>query len=242
MSLPAPISRACAACPGMCTSLYTKLLAGEDTYKLYLRKGLTGAERLLLDPERITIAEGNRGKGTNAIGIFAPSNDLKYLAVTIVPGGSENNTETHVIETASGREAGDVVPRCCIKSNPIWLPDSHSFVYGRLQTLPPGSPATEVRQKYRAYLHVLGSDPEKDQAVFGSWPDFAEPLDYPIAFWHGPGLTDTLRHCRGGALCRLIRRPSATWRPALWTHPCSITCPELQRVGISREEWSLALG
>jgi prolyl oligopeptidase len=83
--------------------LYTKLLAGEDTYKLFLRKGRQGAERLLVDPERIAIAESNRGKGKNAIGTFAPSNDLKYVAVTITPGGSENDTEIHVFDTASGR-------------------------------------------------------------------------------------------------------------------------------------------
>ena len=34
--------------------LYTKLLAGEDTSKLYIRKGLTGKEKLFSDPERIT--------------------------------------------------------------------------------------------------------------------------------------------------------------------------------------------
>src|SRR5208282_5490197 len=69
--------------------LYTKLLAGGDTYNLYIRKGLAGEEKLLLDPERVSVAEAARGKGKNAIGYFAPSNDLKYVAVTITPGGSE---------------------------------------------------------------------------------------------------------------------------------------------------------
>jgi prolyl oligopeptidase len=147
--------------------LYTKLLPGEDVYKLYIRKGLTGEERMLADPGRITIAEANRGKGAGAINYFAPSDDLRYVAVTITPGGSEYDTEIHVIETASGRELQDVVPHCCIKSNPFWLPDNHSFVYGRWQKLPPGAPVTETRQKYRCYLHVLGTDPEQDRVVFG---------------------------------------------------------------------------
>jgi len=147
--------------------LYTKLLAREDTYKLYIRKGLTGEEKLLLDPERVTIAEASRGKGKNVIGSFVPSNSLKYVAVTIIPGGSENDTEMHIIENATGRETGDVILHCCFKSSPAWLPDDHSLVYGRLQKLPAGAPATEVRQKYRSYLHVLGTDPKKDQAVFG---------------------------------------------------------------------------
>ena len=50
---------------------------------------------------------------------------------------------------------------------PYWLPDNRSFVYGRMQSLPPGAPATEARQKFRSYLHVLGTDPEKDTPVFG---------------------------------------------------------------------------
>jgi prolyl oligopeptidase len=147
--------------------LYSKLLAGEDTSKVYIRKGLAGEEKPLVDPERITIAEANRGKGAKVIDYFAPSNDLKYLAVTIVPGGSEYDTEIHVIEIASGRETGEVIPRCCVKSNPMWLPDNHSFVYGRWQELPSGAPVTEMRQKSRCYLHVLGTDPAKDQPVFG---------------------------------------------------------------------------
>jgi prolyl oligopeptidase len=147
--------------------IYSKLIAGEDIYKLYVRKGLRGKEQLLLDPEKVTIAEAGRGKGKNAIGTFAPSNDLKYVAVTITPGGSENDTEIHIVETATGRETGEVITRCCIKSDPIWLPNNRSFVYGGLQDLPADAPTTEVRQKYTTYLHVLGTDPKKDPAVFG---------------------------------------------------------------------------
>jgi len=147
--------------------VYTKLIAGEDNYRLYIRNGLNGKERLLLDPETVAISEANRKKGKNAIGTFAVSNDLKYVAVTIIPGGSENDTEIHVIETGSGREIGDAIHRCCIKSNPMWMPDSRSFVYGRLQDLPANVSSTEVRQKYRAYLHVLGSSPSDDESIFG---------------------------------------------------------------------------
>ena len=89
--------------------------------------------------------------------------------VGIVPGGAEANAELHVIETASGRETGDVLCRGVGAEawDPHWLPDNRSFVYGRMQTLRPGAPATEARQKFRSYLHVLGTDPEKDPPVFG---------------------------------------------------------------------------
>ena len=147
--------------------LILKRLPTEDTYKLYIRRGLNGQDRLLVDPEKVTLAAPNRSKGKNAILYFAPSRDNKYVAVGIAPGGSERDTEMHVFRTDSGSETGDVIPRAWGAGNPNWLPDNHSFVYGKLQKLPSGAPATEIEQKVRTYLHVLGTDGEKDPAVFG---------------------------------------------------------------------------
>jgi len=145
-----------------------KLLAGEDVAKLYLRKGLNGEERLLADPEKITLVPSDQGKGKNVISGGAVSNDGKYIALGVVPGGDELHGEVHVIDTSSGREAGDVIPQVGAEAwQPYWLPGNRSFVYGRLQKLPHDAPAAEVRQKFRAYLHVLGTDPDKDSPVFG---------------------------------------------------------------------------
>ena len=145
---------------------YRKVLAGENIPKLYVRKGLKGAERLLVDPDKVEVAASNRSKGKNALAYVDISQDGKYVAVGITPGGSENDTEIHVFDVATGRETGDVIFRA-LGGHPQWLPDNHSFTYGRLQDLPPGAPKTELRQKYREYLHVLGTDPKKDPAVFG---------------------------------------------------------------------------
>lgn len=148
-------------------SLYTKLSAGEDTSKLYLRKGFTGKERLIVDPQKIPIAAANRKKGASTIDYFAASDDLKYVAVTIVPGGAEYDAEIHIIELASGRQTGDILHHCCAHANPVWLPDNRSFVYGRWRKLQPGEPVTETRQKSRLFLHHLGSNPQNDKPVFG---------------------------------------------------------------------------
>ena len=148
--------------------LCLKLLAGEDVAKLYLRKGLNGEERLSADPEKITLVPADQGKGKNVISGWAVSNDGKYIALGVVPGGDELHGELHLIDASSGRETGDVIPQVGAEAwQPYWLPDNRSFVYGRLQKLPPNAPAGEVRQKFRAYLHVLGTDPDKDSPVFG---------------------------------------------------------------------------
>jgi prolyl oligopeptidase len=145
---------------------YQELLAGESVFKLYMRKGLNGEEKLLVDPGKVEVASANRRKGRNTIAYVDLSQDGKYVAVGITPGGSENDTEIHVIDVATGNETGDVVFRAH-GGNPQWLADNRSFVYGRLQDLLPDAPKTELEQKYRAYLHVLGADPKKDPAVFG---------------------------------------------------------------------------
>ena len=145
-----------------------KQRASEDVMRLYLRHGLAGEDKLLVDPEKVTLAPVDQGKGKNVIDGAAVSNNGEYIAVGIEPGGDELHGELHVFDVGTGRETGDVITQVGAEAwQPYWLPDNRSFVYGRLQKLPPGAPAAEVRQKFRAYLHTLGRDPNEDQPVFG---------------------------------------------------------------------------
>jgi prolyl oligopeptidase len=145
---------------------YQKLLPGESVPKLYIRQGLGGEERLLVDPGKVEVSRSTASRGRNALAFVDISQDGQYVAVGITPGGSENDTEIHVVDVATGHETGDVIFRA-LHGDPQWLPDNRSFVYGRLQDLPPDAPKTELRQKVRAYLHVLGTDPKKDPPLFG---------------------------------------------------------------------------
>ncbi len=146
--------------------LVLKQLPSDNTYKLYVRQGLEGKDRLLVDPQNVNLAPQDQGKGKNVILYFSASQNDRYVAVGIAPGGAERDTEIHIFETANGHELSDVIQRAW-GGRPSWLPDNRSFIYGKLQTLPPGAPATEIEQKFRAYLHVLGSDSARDAAVFG---------------------------------------------------------------------------
>jgi prolyl oligopeptidase len=148
--------------------LVLKVQPGENTFKLYLRNGLDGGDKLLVDPEKVTLAPVDQGKGTSVFTGIAISDDGKRAVVGIEPGGDELHGELHVIDMATGQETGDVIPQVGAEAwQPYWLPDNQSFVYGRLQKLPPGAPPAEVRQKFRSYLHVLGANPEEDRPVFG---------------------------------------------------------------------------
>jgi prolyl oligopeptidase len=148
--------------------LVSKRLPGEDASKIYRRVGLTGTDTLIADPEKIKLGAASQAKGKNTFSDYSVSYDSRYLAVGVIPGGSELDGELHVIDIASGRETGDVITHVGAEDwFPYWLPDSRSFVYGHLQKLPPGAPLAETRQKFRSYLHVLGTNPEKDKPVFG---------------------------------------------------------------------------
>jgi prolyl oligopeptidase len=140
---------------------YQKRLASENVPKLYIRDGLNGAERLLVDPAKFAAAGGPH----YAISYYGPSQDGRYVAVGISPAGSEDAV-LRVVDTKTDRETGDVIDRAQFGS-PFWLPDDRSFVYNRLQKLGPHSAPTDKYLSSRAYLHELGTDPDKDAMVFG---------------------------------------------------------------------------
>ena len=140
---------------------YYKLAPGENTRKLYVRAGLSGAERLLLDPDKLSDKDVH-----HSIDAFSLSQDGQYVSYTVSAGGSEMG-ELHVLDARTGRELGERIDRARFDSG-AWLPDGKSFLYNRLQKLPPGAPATDLYQKSRVYRHVLGTDPEKDEAIFGA--------------------------------------------------------------------------
>lgn len=148
--------------------LISKQMRGDNVFKLYKRNGLNGKDILLVDPDKVRLAPAVQSKGRNTILGYASSHDNKYLAVCVIPGGSELDGELHVFDMRTGRETRDVITRVGAEAWEVsWLPDNRSFVYGHIQQLPPGAPESEVRQKFRAYLHVLGTDSAKDKPVFG---------------------------------------------------------------------------
>jgi prolyl oligopeptidase len=139
---------------------YYRLAPGENDRRLYLREGFKGAERLLVDPDKLS-SPGKR----YSIDSYNPSLDGKYVSYTISIGGSENG-EMHVVESATGRDLGEDIDRCRFGAG-AWLPDNRSFLYNRLQKLAAGAPPTDLYQKSRVYLHTLGSNPDNDRAILG---------------------------------------------------------------------------
>lgn len=138
---------------------YEKRRPQDDNYKLYVRAGLAGSERLLVDPEPLTTAAGIH----SSIDYFTPSLDGRYVAYALSLGGSENSV-LHVLETATGRTLGEAITRTEI-AGVQWLPDGRSFAYNRLQKLAPGQDPVNKYKDSRAYLHRLGTDADRDDTL-----------------------------------------------------------------------------
>jgi prolyl oligopeptidase len=139
---------------------YLKTEPGSDNRKLFVRDQVHAPERLLVDPEKMTTADGKH----SSIDYFQPSIDGKYVAYGVSLGGSEESV-LHVLESATGKVLSDTIDRAQF-GQPSWLPDG-SFFYTRTQKLATDAPPTARYQKLRTYHHVLGADPDKETAVFG---------------------------------------------------------------------------
>jgi prolyl oligopeptidase len=159
---------------------YLKTEPGSDNRKLYARDTVSAPERLLVDPEKLTTADGKHF----SIDYFQPSLDGKYVAYGLSPGGSEDSV-LHILVTATGEALPDVIDRAQF-GQPTWLPGNKSFFFTRTQKLSASDPPTAKYQKLRVFVHALGNDPEKDQQVFGY--DFSPNVkvtedDFPVLIY-----------------------------------------------------------
>ena len=149
--------------------------AGADTFKLYVRKGIGGEDRLLLDPDRFAPAGSHA-----ALDWWAASDDGKRVVFGVSPGGSEQSV-AHVMITETGELLPETIDRT-ENASPNWTDDGEGFFYNRLQPgLAPGS-----LDKYKlsaCWYHKLGADPAGDIAVFSraKSPDVGiADIDFPI--------------------------------------------------------------
>jgi prolyl oligopeptidase len=78
---------------------YQKRLASEDVSKIYMRDGLNGEEKLLVDP--LTFARS--GGPYYSISYYAPSFDGRYVAFGVSPAGSEDAV-LYVLDTSTGKK------------------------------------------------------------------------------------------------------------------------------------------
>lgn len=124
---------------------------------LYVRSGLAGQTRPLLDPNQLS------AEGTTALDWWYVSRDGRRVAYGLSEDGSEMST-LRVRDADNGRELPDVIPdtRGCSLE---WTREGDGFYYTRYPGGEEGSEEGTYRR--RVYFHALGTDPAGDPLVFG---------------------------------------------------------------------------
>jgi prolyl oligopeptidase len=146
---------------------YTKREGMQNQPILYVRDALNGADRVLVDANQLA------ADGTVALDWFQPSEYGRYVAYGTSPSGSEMST-LHIVETKTGTILPDTLERTRAASI-AWLHDNSGFYYTRYPKK--GEvPAGQEMYNRHVYLHLLGTDPETDDLVFGEGRD---PEDWP---------------------------------------------------------------
>lgn len=155
---------------------YERRGAKDNQYKLYVRRGLHGAERLLVDPDAL---ERQLGK-PHAINYYAPSPGGKYVAYGLSAQGSED-ASLYVMETISGKVIAGPIARANFGAV-SWAPDGKRLLFNRLQEMKPGLPEAEKFQRSQAVLWQPSQPIDSARPVLGLGTPGVEitPAEIPV--------------------------------------------------------------
>ncbi len=152
--------------------------AGADNFKLAVRQGASGPERVLIDPTAMKSSDGKHV----SLDWWRASPDGKLVVYGLSPAGSENSV-LHVMEVEPMRVLPERIAGTQY-AQPSWLPDSSGFFYMRV-----ADPAKIGKVDYYlngpALLHRLGADPKDDPVVMVRGKDAAVPVaenEFPYVF------------------------------------------------------------
>ncbi|GAA4033584.1 prolyl oligopeptidase family serine peptidase [Sphingomonas rosea] len=129
---------------------------------LYVRDGLNGTERLLVDPNSFA------KDGATALAEWVPSEDGKYLLYAIQDGGSDWRT-LKVIDVATGKLLGDEI-KWVKFSGLSWSKDGKGFVYSRYPEAAGGQDFTSLNKNQMVYYHRVGTGQDADRLLYAT-PD-----------------------------------------------------------------------
>jgi prolyl oligopeptidase len=131
---------------------------------IYVREGITGPERVLLDPNMLS------PDGTVALSATAPTQDGSLFGYGLSKSGSDRE-ELFVRDVTTGKDLPDKVQWAKF-TGITWTPDHSGFYYTRYPQ--PGTvPAGDENYSARVYFHKLGDAQDKDTLVMES-PDRKE--------------------------------------------------------------------
>jgi prolyl oligopeptidase len=151
--------------------MYLKRAKGENQFKLVLRSGLKGAEKVLVDPGQLSKTTGV----PHAINYFMPSWDGRMVAYGLSAGGSED-ASLSVMSVDTGKVLSGPIPRVH-EALVHWTPDNQALTYNQVRELAPGTPDTETYLDSTVFLLRVGDSAEQARPLFGPLVNKALGLD-----------------------------------------------------------------
>jgi prolyl oligopeptidase len=144
---------------------YTRREGMQNQPVLYVREGIDGKDRVLVDANQLA------ADGTVALDWFQASETGKYVAYGTSASGSEMST-LHIIETNTGTVLPDTIERTRAASI-AWTHDNLGFYYTRYPKKGDVPDGEEVYHRH-VFYHELGTDPSTDQPIFGEGRDLED--------------------------------------------------------------------
>jgi prolyl oligopeptidase len=137
---------------------YTRNTGLQNQNVLYVREGLDGAPRMLIDPNTWS------ADGATALAEWDASDDGKYLLYSIQEGGTDWRV-VKVLDVATGRILGDEV-KWVKFSNLDWAKDGSGFYYSRFPEPRSEAQFQSLNEKQAVYYHRLGTPQAQDRLIF----------------------------------------------------------------------------
>ncbi|MGC1269550.1 MAG: prolyl oligopeptidase family serine peptidase [Croceibacterium sp.] len=151
---------------------YTRNSGLQNQAPLYVRAGLDGAPRLLLDPN------GWAKDGATALTDWAPSPDGSKLLYSVQDGGSDWQI-LRVLDVATGEQLDEDV-RWAKFTNLAWVGEE-GFLYSRFPQPEEGQDFQALNYNMEVRFHRLGTSQTADELVYAT-PDHKE-------YGHSAGVT-----------------------------------------------------
>ena len=141
---------------------YSRNSGLQNQSTLWVRNGLSGQGRLLLDPNLWA------KDGATALAEWSPSDDGRYLAYAVQDGGTDWRT-IKLVDAATGAELPDRVEWAKF-TGIAWKPDGSGFFYSRFEAPKEGAKFQSLNLNQQVYFHKVGTAQSADTLIYAT-PD-----------------------------------------------------------------------
>lgn len=149
---------------------YTRNTGLQNQAQLFVREGLSGEPRLLLDPN------GWAKDGATALDAWEPSDKGKYLLYSVQDGGSDWRI-LRVLDVKTGASLADEIHWAKF-TRLAWVGEQ-GFLYSRFPAPEKGGAFQSLNYNQAVYFHRLGTPQAQDELVYATpeHPEYSHSVD-----------------------------------------------------------------